>query len=168
MIDKLTPALVALAAAALALGLAMGGLWASVVAAVIVAGLWLAGLWQRWTWTSEAGFAVYIVAAAVGLLAGAEAGWVLPGLGMALAAWDLDGFSRRMDSADRIVNRADLERRHLVRLLAIELAGMVLAATALVARIQPGFGLLLLLGVLAAVGLSQVIAMLSREGRPRS
>jgi hypothetical protein len=165
MSERLLPAVAGLATVALVVGCGQAGLWVWLPPAAIGGSLWLFGLWRRWRWASLAGFLVYTIAAALGSLLGAIAGWMLVGVGLALAAWDLDSSVRRMQSMQRVDAKDDLERHHLLRLLAVEAAGLPLAGVALGARLELGFGLVLLLGLLAVLGLSQAIGPLRRGSR---
>ena len=164
MSKKILLGLVGLATAALFLGYGLDHLTGWSLAAAILGSLWLFGLGRGWPWASSAGFAAYTLAAAAGLVQGGEVGWILPGLGLALAAWDLDGLYQRMQEVERVEAAPDLVRRHLVRLLAVEVLGMLLAAIALGVSLKLSFGVVLLLGLVAAVGLSRAIAILSKEG----
>jgi hypothetical protein len=164
MSEKLLPATVGLATAALLLGYIDVGAWTWLLLSVALGGLWLLGLWCRWGWVSAAGLALYAAVAAFGLWLGAGSGWLLLAVGLALAAWDLDGFVRSLRPKQWIGDLAGLERRHLLRLLAVEGVGLLLAATALGLTLDLGFGLVLLLGLLAVAGLSRALALIRRAG----
>jgi hypothetical protein len=161
---KLLLALVGLATGALVLGCRAGDLGAWIPAVAVVGGLWLLGVGRGWSWASGAGFVAYALVAAAALVQGGEVGWILPGLGMALACWDLDGLSQRMQDVERVEGRSNVVRGHLARLFAVEVVGMLLAAAALGVSLRPSFGVVLLLGLAAAVGLSRAIGVLSHEG----
>jgi hypothetical protein len=163
MSERLLPANIVLATTSLALGYGSSGLWVWVLPVVVLGGIWLFGLRRHWDWISFVGFAFLTGGAAAGVLQNAGVGWMLFGMGTALAAWDLDGFVRRLQSTQQVEGRGDLERRHLLRLLAVELLGLLLAAAALGVALRLSFGVVLLLGVLAILGLSRVIGFLRRE-----
>jgi hypothetical protein len=109
------------------------------------------------------GFVLAAGMAAAGLLLGVGAGWMLLAVVAALSAWDLDAFVRRLKDAARVVDRDALERQHLLRLLMVDGLGLGLAAVALGVRVRLGFGLVILLGILAILGLSRVISLLRHE-----
>jgi hypothetical protein len=165
MIGKLLPASIGLATGALALGYGLGGLWTWMPLIVALAFLWPVGQWRGWGWSSSLGLVFSATLAAVGLLLGLAAGWMLLGLVAALAAWDMDGFRQRLRSVERVDAPAqrDLERRHIQRLLAVAGLGLLLAAVVLGIRLELKFGAVLLLGLLAILGLSQAIGFLNRE-----
>jgi hypothetical protein len=162
---RILAASVGLAAAALGMGYIYRDLWIWTLAIVALGLLWLFGLWRRWEWASSAGWILYTAGAAAGLLQGAGFGWMLFGLSMALIAWDLDAFGRRLQSAQRVERKEDLERRHLLRLAVVSAMGWLLAAIAIGARLELGFGVVLLLALLAAFGLSRTLALARRQSR---
>ena len=163
MIDKLLPGSIILSASALALGCGMSGLWTWAVLAAAVGFLWLLGLWRDWGWMASVGLACFVGAAAVALWLGVGAGWALLCVAAALSAWDMDHFAQRLGRVGRGDGALDLERRHLERLLIVNGLGLLLGAVALRIKIEFGFGVALLLGLLAVLGLSQAIGFLRRE-----
>jgi hypothetical protein len=156
--SKILAASIGLATAALGLGYLHKDLWTWTLAIVALGLLWLFGLWRRWGWASSVGWILYTAGAAAGLLQGAGFGWMLSGLSMALIAWDLDAFVRRLQPIPRVEGKEDLERRHLLRLAVVSVLGWLLAAVATGARLELGFGVVLLLALLAAFGLSRAFA----------
>jgi hypothetical protein len=160
MSARLLPATVGLATAALVLGYSRVGAWAWMLPIVALGGLWLLGLWRHWGWVSSVGFVLYAAIAAVGLLLDSGSGWMLLGVGLALAAWDLDSFVRHLRQGQWVEDERDLERRHLLRLSAVEGVGLLLATAALGMTLSLGFGAVLLLGLLAVAGLSRVMGFL--------
>lgn len=162
--ERLLWASIGLAAGTLALGYGLAGILLGALAAVILGGLWLVGQWRQLAWVASLGLVIAAGMAAAGLLLGVGAGWSLVAVVAALSAWDLDAFARRLNRAAKVEGQADLERQHLLRLLAVDGLGLVLAAVALGVRFRFGFGLALLLGILAILGLSQAIGLLRQEG----
>jgi hypothetical protein len=163
MSEGLLLATLVLSVLALLLGYGLADLWVWTPFLALPVVAWLIGLWRRWAWLTSIGFVLCAGAAAAGLLLGVEAGWMLLALVMALAAWDLDSFVRRMEGAEQVEGRQDLERRHLLRLVAVEGVGVLLAAVALGVRLDIGFGAVLLLSLVAVVGLSRVVAFFRRQ-----
>lgn len=109
-------------------------------------------------------FVLFVGAAAFGLGQDLPSGWMLLGLVAALSAWDLAHFAHLLDGAEGVEQRRLLERRHLRRLLIVDGLGLLLGGAALTVQIQLGFGLVLLLGLLALLGLSRAVRFLRREG----
>jgi hypothetical protein len=162
MSARLLPATVGLATAALVLGYSHIGAWVWMLPVVALGGLWLLGLWRRWGWVSSVGFVLYVAVAVMGMLLDSGSGWLLLGVGLALAAWDLDSFVRRLRQGQWIEDERDLERHHLLRLSAVGGVGLLLATAALGMTLDLGFGAVLLLGLLAVAGLSWVIGSMRR------
>jgi hypothetical protein len=160
---KLVLVSIGLSAGAFALGSALGGLWFVALPILVLGAAWLAGWGRGWSWISSLGLALSTVAAAAGLLLGMGAGWMLAGLVAALAAWDLHHFSHTLEGVTRVEGEANLERRHLQRLLIAVGLGALLAIVALGIDVTLGFGLVLLLGLVAVLGLGQAVAFLRAE-----
>ena len=152
-----------LAAGALVLGYSLGGLWVGTWILGLLGLLWLFGSWRGWDWIAPMGLIGCTVAAATGLLLELRAGWMVFGLVAALCAWDLHRFVLRLAVVDRAEDERAMTRRHLGRLLAVAGLGLVLAAVALEIEVRLTFLTALLLGLLAAWGLSRIIAFLRRE-----
>ena len=155
---------IAVAAGALALGYGLGGYGLPALLVAALGGLWLLGRWRVWPWVAPAGLACFTLVAGAGMLLDLGAGWMLLGGVSALVAWDLDDLVRRLARAGRAEAQATIERRHLGRLAAVAGLGLALAALPPGLRLDLGFGLVLLLGLLAVLGLGRVVAYLRREG----
>ena len=152
-----------LAASTLGLGYALNGLWGGTVLALAVGTLWLIGQRYGWGWVAFVSLALFVGMAAAGLDLRWGAGWALLGVVAALSAWDLDHLAQRLRYAGQVSDVRRLERQHLWRLLSVDGLGVSFAAVALGIRIELGFGLALILGLLAIVGLSQALQFLRRE-----
>ena len=154
-------ALSADALAASGLSLQLRWLWAAAVGLVAV--LWLLGYWRGLAWVASVGLVGLVVAAAAGLMLGLGAGWMVFGLVVALCAWDLHRLVLCLNSVEQVEGEAILERRHLQRLLLVAGLGSLLAALALEIEVRLTFLMALLLGLLAAWGLSRAVDFLRRE-----
>jgi thiosulfate reductase cytochrome b subunit len=88
---------------------------------------------------------------------------MLVGTLAALAAWDLDHFERRLRTAQRVEAQGALIRAHLRRLSIVAGLGLTLGGIALSVQVEITFGWALLLGLLAFLALSGVIAFGQRE-----
>ncbi|MFN2273076.1 MAG: hypothetical protein ACK2US_19715 [Anaerolineae bacterium] len=161
---KILPASIVLAAGALALGYVLNGSSSIAIVIAVLGGLWLLGQWRRWGWTASIGLASFVIIAAAGLGMSVRGIWMLAGVVGALSAWDLDHFARQMRESGQVKGARALERRHLQRLLIVDGASLLLGAVALGARVEFSFGVALLLGVLATLGLTQAIGFLKRQG----
>ena len=154
----------ALSVFSLAVGYAAGDLWSGVVAVLAAGGLWLLGHLRALSWTSSVFLVVQAVAAGVALLHDVWGGWSVIGLVAALVAWDLDQFAQRMRSAGRVDDAPGQERRHLRRVLAVAGVGGLLGIVGLILQVRLGFGVALLLAVLAILGLTLTIGTMRRTG----
>lgn len=151
------------AGAALATGYALAG---SAVGAAVGAALALAWLFLRQrsgAWPGDAGLVSCAGAAAVGMLLDAGPAWMLVALISALTAWDLDAFGRWLRGCPAAGEALSLQRRHLQRTLALDLLALGLGLLALQLHIRLRLGVLILLGLILAVGLSRVVAALRRQ-----
>lgn len=148
---------------ALALGYGLGSVWIGVGFTLTLGLLWLLGRWRGWGWMVPPAFVLLVGMAAVGLWLGLGAGWMLVGVVAALSAWDLEYFARRLQTAGRAEQAVALERVHLRRLLAVNAAGLALGAIALGIHIRLGFGLMLVLALVAVWGLSRAVRFLQQE-----
>jgi hypothetical protein len=153
----------ALAAGALAAGSRLPGWWTWAAVVGLLAALWLIGYWRGLQWVAPVGLVGFAVAAAIGLLMGLGAGWMVFGLVAALCAWDLHRFVLCLNGIEQVERGSVLERRHLQRLLAVAGLGSLTAILALRIEIRLTFLMALLLGLLAVWGLSRAVALLRRE-----
>jgi hypothetical protein len=143
----------------LALGYALIPLWPG---AMIVAALgltWLIGRQRRVGWLNDLGFALFIIAAAVGVWWGAPAGWMLAGAVAALTAWDLARFNRHLTQTEQIIGERQLRRDHLQRLLLVVGVGLGFGALALSLQLELNLSWAILLGFLVVFSLSRIIGV---------
>ena len=163
MTARLLPITIGLATLVLAVGYAVGGEWTFSLILLAVGVLWWLGQGRDWNGLASVVLMGFVVAAAIGLWRGLPAGWMLVGVVAALSAWDLDHFARRLSSVERVEMRPALEQRHLRRLAMVDSLGLLLAGVALVVRYKFSFGVALVLGLVAVLGLSQMMGYLRRE-----
>jgi len=158
-----------------ALVFALSGLWVGVAAVLAGGALWVLGpllplgplrpLRARsrpGALASSAALVVLATTAAVQVLLTVGGGWPVLGLVAALVAWDLDQFAQLMRAAGRVDGAAELERRHIQRLLVVAAVGGVLGAVGLGLRVRLSFELALVLAVLAMLGLGISVGYLRR------
>lgn len=154
---------IALAVLVLAAGYAVRALWPWALGSVAIGGLWVAGQQRGWGWTATPGMVGLVGLTAAGIFLGLPALWMLACATAALVAWDLSHFAQRLSEAGRVEDAAALQRAHLRRLLIVAGLGLLLGGIALIARVELGFGIALLLGLLAIVGLSRAVALMRSE-----
>jgi hypothetical protein len=164
MIAKLLPASTILAAAVLAMGYGLGGLWVGALLCLALGDLWLLAQRRAWNWSPSAMLAVLTGLAAIGIWLNANPDWMLVGAVAALCTWDLNHFTQRVGQVGRMEEAPELERHHLQRLLLVALLGLLLGAIALRIEITLGFGMAMLLALLAVLALSRAIRTMRREG----
>ena len=163
MTARLLSITIGLAAIVLAIGYAVGGVWKISLILLAMGVLWWIGQKRHWNLFAPVALLGFVVAAAVGLWMGLPAGWMLVGVVAALSAWDLDHFARRLRSVERVEMRPALERLHLRRLVSVDGLGLLLAGMALGVQYKFSFDVALVLGLVAVVGLSQMVSYLRRE-----
>ena len=153
-----------LAAAALAFACEASGLLVWVVLAVFVALMWLVAEGLRLVLLPSLLLIVVIGFSAAGIMQGAPVGWLVAAVVLALFAWSLGHFARRLGSADYVPKRAVLVRAMLARLLVLGLISAALTALAMHIRVRLSFIPALLVGILLFYALTRVIGTVRREG----
>ncbi len=154
---------IVLAASALILAYALGALWLPAAAILIFGLAWIVGQRLGWRWVAWLMVGSSVVAAAVGAWLDLSPVLLVVGLIAALSAWDLDGFARQLKRVDAVEQKQVLQRRHLRRLLLADGLGLLLAVLAVTVQVDLSFGLALILGLIALLGLSRAIGFLRRE-----
>ncbi len=150
-----------LAPGALALAFGLEGYW---FLAVIVLSLGIGG-WHSWRegleiWRTDYYFGGLLLIAALGVFFELAPALLLVAVLGALAGWDLLRFLERFEQSFSPEAIVGLEEAHIARLGLALLGGGVLAAAALVAQIQVGFGLALLLAGVLVVSLGRLVRLL--------
>jgi hypothetical protein len=119
---------------------------------------------RRWAGGSENMLLfAFTGAAALGLYWGAPPLLMLLVVVFSLGAWDLDHFTQRLHRVERVEFDSGLGRTHLLRLAKVEAAGLALALVPLLIRLRLDFWWVVLMGLLAVIGLSRVVAFVRRE-----
>ncbi len=103
------------------------------------------------------GFAVYSI------WVGVHPIWALVSLVAGLTAWDLEYFMYRQSQVQRMDYAEQLARQHLSRLAALNGIGLLLAGAVLLVRVHFSLGLALFLGLVAVLGISQLVRFLRQE-----
>ena len=125
--------------------------------------LWILALLRRWEWASAIGlFAVYGFAAA-GFWLHLSTPLLLAASLAGLLAWDLAAFSQRLRLAAPEDDVTGLERKHLLHLFVLTLAGLALCLGALHLPAKVTFGWALLLVLVGVWGAGRVVNWLVRN-----
>jgi hypothetical protein len=146
----------------LALGFALQIHWALLLAPLVLGLSWWLGARSNRQWLVAVVMVVYSIAAVGVFLAGFSPLWLAFSSVAMLIAWDLQSFTWRLMAAGRIENEAQLIMRHLRRLGSVSIAGLGLILASTFLRFRLSFGIILVLGVLAILGLRQSISVASR------
>ena len=152
--------------------LAAGGYAGVAVVAALLGLVWIFAETRRMRGAAFIGFFLAALGAAAGEWQRLPSVPLVLSLGMALAAWDLSDFSRRLNpiaevddhNSRELEDRRTLERRHLSRLAVILLAGVGLSTFALQAHmVRFKFELAAVLALLGAWGVTQLILRLRKS-----
>jgi hypothetical protein len=154
---------IVLATFGLALGFTLGGeeLLAPVV--TIFGIMWLVAVHREWQAVTTIAMMVFVAGTAFATWKGFMPGLMLVVLVAGLSAWDLVSMSARFRRVKKEAIEQGIERRHLTRLAAVDGMGLLLGSAGLLLKINLGFGVEILLGLVVAIGLSQLILHLRRS-----
>jgi hypothetical protein len=147
----------------LAAGYFLSGLDWPAVGLLVIGVLWIVGLALRWDWVSPLGMFAASGAAALGLFLDLSAVFLIFAALCALLAWDLAEFSIRLRKISLEDDLATLEKRHLMRLVAVVLAGGLLSAFALTLRLKPSFEWIVILMFFAVWGIGRMVDWLLKK-----
>ena len=117
-----------------------------------------------WRWLSPLAFVALVTLAVGGLWLNLPAAWLVAGVAAALTTWDLDNFAAQLGRFEPRPDHAGLVKNHLGRLLIVTGVGLVLGEAALVTRLTLGLGVVVGLGVLAFIILTQAARLLGGDG----
>jgi hypothetical protein len=106
-------------------------------------------------------FVVYSAACLVGTYMGFRIIFLLVGFIAAMSAWDIDRFLLRWKVVEA---ELAIEKRHLIRLLAVDSVGFLLAVVGFSYKIRLGFTVMLLVGAFTIIGLIWIINLLRSAG----
>lgn len=160
MIRKFQPICIGLSTFLIALSYAINQFWIASFLITILGILWMIGYLKGWKWQASVMFTLFIGASAIGLWLNLSQWLILLSMIGAISAWDLDHFTQRTRDAGLVVERPNLEKYHIKRLFAVNFFGLFLSVIALNVEVKLGFGTILLLGMIAVLGLNQVIIFL--------
>ena len=160
MIRKLQPICIGLSTFLMVLSYAINQFWIASLLITILGIVWMVGYLKGWKWQASVMFTLFIGASAIGLWLNLSQWLILLSMVGAISAWDLDHFTQRMRYAGLVVERTNLEKYHIKRLFFVNFFGLFLSVIALNVEVKLGFGTILLLGMIAVLGLNQVIIFL--------
>jgi len=160
VIRKLQPICIGLSTFLMVLSYAINQFWIASFLITILGILWLVGYLKGWKWQASVMFTLFIGASAIGLWLNLSQWLILLSMVGTISAWDLDHFTQRMRYAELVVERPNLEKYHIKRLFVVNFFGLFLSVIALNVEVKLGFGTILLLGMIAVLGLNQVIIFL--------
>ena len=119
--------------------------------------LWLLSGWRRLAWVAQAGLAVFIFLAVLGVWIGISPFLMALSVLGSLLAWDLRDFSRRLSRAAAEDDLRGLEKNYLVQLARLGAIGLCLILAALLIHLRISFGWLLVLAFTAVLGMVQLV-----------
>ncbi len=123
---------------------------------------WMLAQWRDWKWFTNIGLTLAVFGAAFGLLLELNSGWMFAGVLFPLAAWDLSAFHERVQLA-AVADVPVMEKRHLVRLSFLAVGGSLLALAPMAVHWKFGFGWLVLLAFVAAIGFAQLVLWIRQK-----
>ena len=151
------------AIAALAISLALGGALEAALVVVFFGGLWFFSQQQGMGGWGTILLFLFGLACGIGFWMDLTPGLLLLAIVATLGAWDLDQFSQRLRSVERVDLDSGLGKNHLRRLFLIESLGLLAGAAGLTARLQITFWAAVLLVILALVGISRLVIFIKKE-----
>jgi|PlaIllAssembly_1097288.scaffolds.fasta_scaffold1329016_1 hypothetical protein len=143
---------------------AMKGQLLFALAGLVLGILWIIGLLRGWKWTPALAVFGINALAVVTMLLGPSSRLAIPSAFLALLGWDLSDLHFRLRLAAKGDDIAGIERRHLLVLGLVGLAGVIAMVFALQVHIPVAFewvGVLLLFGIW---GIGRIVrGLLKRE-----
>jgi hypothetical protein len=154
---------IGVATALLALGYVGAGNWLGASASAALGCLWLLGLYRGWIGTEALGLIGFAGLAATGARSTVPVPILLASVVVALVAWDLQRFVRRLGAGGQVLDQPALVRSHLRWLLGIAGVGLLISLVGPAIVVPLPFGAMLLLGALLVFGVSRAIGWLNHR-----
>lgn len=126
--------------------------------------LWLFTLGRYRAWVASFGIFFNVCASGIGIWLGVSPFLMAFSVLGSLSAWDLTGFSYRLQFASPEDNLRTLEQRHLLLLAIFSGISMVLVLLGLLIRVEIPFGWMFLLVLMTIFGIMKLINSFRREG----
>jgi hypothetical protein len=155
--------LLALGLLSLAAGWTLAGYWPVGLALSILTPLSLFLVKRKFVLTLSLVFTLTVLLAAFGLWRKLDLSLALLAVVCALAAWDLDSFSRRLSFASAEDDPASIERRHLLGLGLVLLLAVGVSYQALSIRYQSSFEKAVILVIFTFGGIGALVSWLRRK-----
>jgi hypothetical protein len=147
----------------LAVGWTMAGYWLVALAVLALIPISLFLIKRKYLPTLGLTLALTILLAAFGLWRKIDLSLALLAVFCALAAWDLDSFSRRLAFASAEDDPASIERRHLLSLGLVLLFAVGVSYQALSIRYESSFERAVILVILTFGGIGALVSWLRRK-----
>ena len=160
MIRKLQPICIGFSSFLIVISYAINQFWIASFLITALGILWMVGYLKGWKWQASVMFTLFLGASAIGLWLNLPQWLILLSMVGAISAWDLDHFTQRLRYARLVEERFNLEKYHIKRLFVVNLFSLFLSVIAFNVEVKLGFGAILLLGMIAVLGLNQVIIFL--------
>ncbi len=160
--NMLTVGAIGLAAACLAGGLIAAGEALFALAPAALGGMWAAGVILQRRWTRVVALPGMIFVAAGAPFVQVAPFVALAGLVATLVAWNLDDLEQRLTQVACVIDERGVRRIRTVWLLVVAGASLGIGGVALAVRFEIGITGALILGALAILGLSRMMALLRR------
>jgi hypothetical protein len=160
VIRKLQPICIGFSSFLIVLSYAINQFWIASFLITALGILWMVGYLKGCKWQASVMFTLFLGASAIGLWLNLPRWLILLSMVGAISAWDLDHFTQRLRYARLVEERFNLEKYHIKRLFIVNLFSLFLSVIAFNVEVKLGFGAILLLGMIAVLGLNQVIIFL--------
>lgn len=154
---------ICIAAVSLSIGYVLAGISLGVVVILLNAAFWLLGEWRGWRWAASVNLILFVLLTIAGLLFGTSPIFGIITAVAALVGWDYSHFTRYLAQVENVEKQTIIEKQHQQRILVVAGGGVVVSAVAATLRLNFGFGLALLLGLIAIIGFSRALSFLRRE-----
>jgi hypothetical protein len=152
-----------LASASLLLAYGLGGLWIWSTVFILAGGTWLLAVRRDLPGLSTGFLAGFIIATVFGCFIHLSLALLIFSLLAALAAWDLDYFTRRLEMVSDGEVARNMERLHLQRIFVMSGSGLILTYLAALFRTGFSFWAVFWLVVLIVLTAGLVIGYLRRS-----
>ncbi len=137
---------------------------------VVAIGAFAVGLlWLFWSaryriWIASIGLFLLVCASGIGVWLGLSPVLMATSILGSLSAWDLAGFSHRLQRAAPEDDLRQLKKSHLVQLASLVVISLVLVLLGLLIRVKIPFWWLFLLALAAVFGIMQLVNRMQRGG----
>jgi len=163
MIRHLQFLFICLTTIAVIIAYASGGLLKVAFCVALLGVLWIVGIYKKWKWWGSLMFLIIIGTCTVGLFYNLSFVWILLGVTGALSAHDVNRFEQRKSMAGIIKSIYDMEKAHLIRLMAVIVFSLILGTITQFMNLRNEFGMVLSLGILTVFCMNRVTSFLMHK-----